>query len=192
MEGHPPAAVELVEQAKAMFEGLGNLRGVGDALWFLAIVARLTGDLARSRALAEEGIRLHRQIGDRFGGTVGLYSLARVALEQGDVDTAAASLLEALDNDELVGNRTGIGVILDNLAAKARLEGNHLRALRLAGASEAIKEVAGGQAPPALIDLPDPREAARPVLGEAAVNAAWEEGRAMTLEQALAYAREEA
>ena len=37
-----------------------------------------------------------------------------------------------------------MAIVLDNLAGKARLEGRHLRALRLAGASEAIKESAGG------------------------------------------------
>jgi non-specific serine/threonine protein kinase len=84
-----------------------------------------------------------------------------------------------------------MAIVLDNLAAKAGAEGHHLRALRLAGASSSIKEAAGGQAPPPLIDLSDPREAARETLGEEAVAAAWEEGRAMTIEQALAYAREE-
>jgi hypothetical protein len=83
-----------------------------------------------------------------------------------------------------------MGVILDNLAAKARIEGDHLRALRLGGASEAIKEAAGAQAPPQFLDLPDLREAARQELGDAAVAAAWKEGRAMTLDRALAYARE--
>jgi len=91
-----------------------------------------------------------------------------------------------------VGNRTGMAIVMDNLAAKAGAEGRHLRALRLGGASEAIKETAGGHAPPPLIDLPDPREAAQEVLGEDVVAAAWEEGRAMTIEQAVAYARQEA
>ena len=97
--------------------------------------------------------------------------------------------MEALTYDAAVGNRTGIGVILDNLAVEAGIEGDHLRALRLAGASEAIKEAAGAQAPPQFLDLPDPREEARGTLGDAAIAAAWNEGRAMTLEQAVAYAR---
>jgi hypothetical protein len=180
-----------VEDARARFDRLGIRRGVGDTLWFLAIVARLHGDLDRSRALSEEGLRIHGELGDRFGRTVGLYALARTALEQGDLETVRESLQEALTNDEMVGNRTGMGVIFDNLAARARLEGNHLRALRLGGASEAIKEAAGGQAPHPLIDLPDPRDAAGVVLGEAAVEAAWKEGRAMSLEQAISYVRQE-
>jgi predicted ATPase/class 3 adenylate cyclase len=192
MEGDLADAVQLVEQARLRFEELGIRRGVGDTLWFLAIVARLHGDLDGSRAISEEGLRIHAELGDRFGRTVGLYALARTALEQGDLETAQTSLQEALTNDEMVGNRTGMGVIFDNLAAKASHEGNHLRALRLGGASEAIKEAAGGQAPHPLIDLPDPRDAAGAVLGEAAVEAAWNEGGAMSLEQAIAYAREEA
>src|SRR5205823_11050188 len=139
------------------------------------------------RALAEKSLALHREAGDRFGVTDALFALGRVALAEADLHTAAVSFLEALDNDEEVGNRTGMGIVLDNLAAKASAEGDHLRALRLAGASEAMKDAAGGHAPPPLIDLPDPRVAARAELGDAAVVAAWEEGRAMPLERALAY-----
>jgi hypothetical protein len=53
-----------------------------------------------------------------------------------------------------------------------------------------IKEGVGGQAPPELITLSDPRERARPLLSEAEISAAWEEGRRMSLEAVLAYARE--
>jgi predicted ATPase/class 3 adenylate cyclase len=185
-----PGAVAMWEESLATFEELGSARGVADVLWVQGVTARLEGDLPRSRALAEKSLQLHRQAGDLFGVTDALRNLGRTALAQGDLDTAAASFLEALDNDEVVGNRTGMAIVLDNLAAKAGADGDHLRALRLAGASESIKEAAGGEAPPPLIDLPDPREAARAVLGEDAVAAAWEEGRAMTMEQALAYARE--
>ncbi|MGH2656534.1 MAG: AAA family ATPase [Actinomycetota bacterium] len=191
-EGDIPGAVVMIEEARAMFEELEMPRGVADSLWILGIGARLQGDLAGSRARAEESLRLHRRAGDLFGATDALHTLGRTAFAQGDLATAAASFLEALDNDEQVGNRTGMAIVIDNLAAKAGAEGRHLRALRLGGASEAIKEAAGGHAPPPFIDLPDPLEAAREVLGEAVVAAAWEEGRAMTLEQAVALAREQA
>jgi predicted ATPase/class 3 adenylate cyclase len=190
-EGDMATAVATIQKARALFEDLGIHRGVADSLWLLAIVARLEGDNRTARARAEESLRMHREIGDRFGMTDALHVLGRIALADGDLATAGTSFLEALANDEQVGNRTGMGIVLDNLAGKASAEGQHLRAVRLGGASEAIKEAAGGHAPPPLIDLPDPREAARDELGDAAVAAAWEEGRAMTLDQALAYAREE-
>jgi predicted ATPase/class 3 adenylate cyclase len=190
-EGDMGTAVVTLEQSRTMFEDLGVRRGVADCVWLLAIVARLEGDTASARALAEESLRMHREVGDRFGATDALHVLGRIALAQKDLDTAGASFLEALVNDEQVGNRTGMGIVLDNLAARASALGHHLRAVRLAGASEAIKEAAGGHAPPPFIDLPDPRQAAREVLGDAAVEAAWEEGQAMTLDQAVAYARQE-
>jgi predicted ATPase len=190
-EGDFAGAVTLWEESLAMFRELDFRRGVADCLWVLGIAARLDGDVPRSRALAEESLRLHREAGDRFGVSIALYALGRTALAQGDLSTAESSLLEALDIDEEVGSRTGMGVIMDNLAAQANVRGDHLRALRLGGASSSLKEAARGQAPPPLIDLPDPREAAREVLGEAVVAAAWEEGRAMTLEQAVALAREQ-
>jgi tetratricopeptide (TPR) repeat protein len=190
-EGDLDTAVLMFEKAQAMFEGLGNRRGVADVLWVLGIIARLRGNLPESRRLGERSLELHRETGDLFGVTDALHTVGRTALAQGDLATAASSFLEALGNDERVENRTGMAIVMDNLAAKASAEGQHLRALRLGGASEAIKEAAGGHAPPALIDLPDPRVAARAVLGDAAVDAAWEEGRAMTLDQAVAYAREE-
>jgi predicted ATPase/class 3 adenylate cyclase len=188
-EGDNPRAIALIREAHGMFEELGVPRGMADTTWLLAIVARLDGDTARARTLAEESLELHRAHGDRFGTTDALHVLGRIALAQGDLATARSVFLEALAYDEQVENRTGMGIVLDNLAAGESAEGRHLAAVRLAGASDAIKEAAGGHAPPPFIDLPDPRDSARVVLGEAAVDAAWEEGQAMTLEQALAYAR---
>jgi hypothetical protein len=184
-----PDALGMLEQARAMFDELGDRRGIADTVWFRAVGARLAGDLPRARALAAESLALHREMGDRFGMTDALFAVGRVAFDEGDLSTMAGSFFEALDNVERVGNRTGMGIVLDHLAAKSTVEGDHLRALRLAGASEAIKEAAGGHAPPPLIDLPDPRVAAREALGQGAIAAAWGEGSAMTLEQAVAYAR---
>ncbi|HKX25912.1 MAG TPA: AAA family ATPase, partial [Actinomycetota bacterium] len=188
-EGDNPRAIELIREAHGMFEELGVQRGVADTTWLLAIVARLDGDTTRARALAEESLEMHRAHGDRFGTTDALHVLGRIALAQGDLATGRSVFLEALAYDEQVENRTGMGIVLDNLAAVKSAESGHLAAVRLAGASEAIKEAAGGHAPPPFIDLPDPRDAAREALGDVAVDAAWEEGQAMTLEQALAYAR---
>jgi predicted ATPase/class 3 adenylate cyclase len=191
LEGDFPGMLALVHQSRSMFEELGNLRGVADCDWILGIAARLGGDLEQSRALGEQSLRVHREVGDRFGGTVALYALGRTAMEQGDLDVAEACFREALANDAEIGNRTGMCVILDNLADKARIDGDHVRALRLGGASEAMKEATGAQAPPQLLDLPDLREEARGTLSEEAIGAAWEEGRAMSIEQLVAYARQE-
>jgi hypothetical protein len=86
--------------------------------------------------------------------------------------------------------RTGLALSLDNLADLEISRGNLMRAMRLAGASEVMKEGVGGQAPPDLITFPDPRQRARPLMSEQEIETAWEEGRRMSVEQAITYARE--
>jgi hypothetical protein len=109
----------------------------------------------------------------------------------GDLDTARAHFLRALGMAERFGDRTGIALSLDNLAEIEISRGRPTRGMQLAGAAEAIKDEVGGQAPPELIDLPDPRKRASPVLSDEEIDAAWKEGRAMTLQEAIAFARED-
>ena len=53
----------------------------------------------------------------------------------------------------------------------------------------AVKRARRRRSWPDLITLPDPRERARPLLSEAKIEAARQEGRRMSLEQVIAYAR---
>jgi hypothetical protein len=98
--------------------------------------------------------------------------------------------VETFAIEKAFGERTGMGLSLDNLADLEISEGDAVRAMRLAGASEAIKEGVGGQAAPDLITLPDPKERARLIASEEQIRAAWAKGRAKDLEESIAYARE--
>ena len=191
MRGDVERAIELFRSSLATFQELGERRGTADALFGLAVMSRLQGDLATAASSAEQALVLHRDLGDMFGLTGELYVLGRVAAETGDLDTARRHYLETLDNMELIQERTGIALILDNLANLANLGGRPQDAMRLAGASESLKEFVGGEAPPELIHLPDPRALARALLSEDEIEVAHAEGRAMSLEEALAYARRE-
>ena len=174
-----------------MFDRLRDRRGVADCLWALSLLARLEGEIEMARSLSEEGLRLHRQLGDLFGTIDSLHVRARAAYEMGELDVARASAMESLEVLGSAGYRTGIAIALDNLAAQENERGRPVRAVRLGGASEALREDAGAQAPPEFIDLPDPREKARESLSPEQIAAAWEEGRAMNLDAVLRYAREE-
>ena len=67
------------------------------------------------------------------------------------------------------------------------------RALRLLGAEETLCETLGARPPVAIRDEYERTVAeGRAALGEAAFAAAWAEGRAMSLEQAVAYALSDA
>lgn len=182
---------ELFVQSRAMFDRLGNRRGVADSLWGLAMLARLEGDYVAARSQAEASVRLHRENGDALGLVDSLQELGRAAFELEDLEVARSSFLQTLEFLGPVGYRTAIAIALENLAAFENRRAEPERALRLAGASEALKESAGGQVPPEFVDLPDPREAAKATLSKERMASAWEEGRAMTLQEAVTYARSE-
>jgi predicted ATPase/class 3 adenylate cyclase len=189
MRGDVGRAIQLFRSSLATFQDVGNGGREGDALFGIAVMSRLLGDLDTAQASAERAVTLHRELGDIFGLTGDLYVLGRVAAETGDLDTARRHYLQTLDNMELIRERTGIALILDNLANLANLGGRPREAMRLAGASDSLKELVGGEAPPELIHLPDPRAQARQVLSEEEIEMAWAEGRAMRVEEAMAYAR---
>jgi predicted ATPase/class 3 adenylate cyclase len=183
------ATAEILGEALAMFEKGRNRRGVADSLFALSVMDRLAGGITSARTKAEEALRIHRELGDMFGITGSLFALGRVAAETGDLDTARSLFLESMDLSERMGDRTSIAIALDNLADQENKRGHYLKAIRVAGASAALKDAVGGEAPPAMLHLPDPREAASQHLTEHEIQEAWEEGRGMTLGQALAYAR---
>ena len=182
---------ELFVQSRAMFDRLGNRRGVADSLWGLAMLARLEGDYVAARSQAEASVRLHRENGDALGLVDSLQELGRAAFELEDLEVARSSFLQTLEFLGPVRYRTAIAIALENLAAFENRRAEPERALRLAGAAEALKESAGGQVPPEFVDLPDPREAAQATLSKERMASTWEEGRAMTLQEAVIYARSE-
>jgi hypothetical protein len=181
----------MFEQSRALFEELGDRRGVADTMFGLSIMSRLLGDVPRARDLADESLLIHRDLEDPFGIHGSLYVVGRAAAEMGELDTARAQFLQTLGIAEANGDRTGIALSLDNMADLEVSGGRPIRAMHLAGAAEAIKESVAGQAPPELVDLPDPRERVRELLSAKEIEAAWEAGRAMTVDQAMAYARAE-
>jgi predicted ATPase/class 3 adenylate cyclase len=181
----------MFARSQELFERAGIRRGIADTYWIMALLARIEEDLPTARALAERSLTMHRELEDAFGIVDALEVFGRAAFEMGELDLARSCVLETLDMVEPIVNMTGLAVALDNLAAHANAAGYPERAMRLAGASSAVKEAAGGAAPPQLLDLPDPSEVAGRSLGEEEIAALWEEGRGMSLQEALAYARED-
>jgi predicted ATPase/class 3 adenylate cyclase len=192
IEGRLEEAIQMLRSSRALFEKLGDRRSVADSLFGLGVMYWLRGDIEMARESGEEALAIHRELGDLFGIVGSLYVGGRAAALLGDLATARARYMETLAIDEAVGEWTGLALSLDALADLEISEGNPARAMRLAGASEAIKEGVGGEAPPDLITLPDPRQRVRPLMSEQEIETAWEEGRRMSVEQAIAYARESA
>ena len=188
LEGDRESARTMFRQSMEMFERLGDPRGEADSMWALSLIARLDGDLPRALSYAEGSVRRHRALGDGFGLVDSLHELGRAAYAMGDLETARASFLESLEILGPLGYRTAIAIVLDNLAAQALSQGRLVRALRLRGASEDLKESSGGRPPAEFVDLPDPRSSLHGAMSEQQIDEEWERGKAMTLGELLVYA----
>jgi hypothetical protein len=109
-------------------------------------------------------------------------------LLQSDVETARPSILESLEIGRVLADRRAAWS-LDVLAWLTALEGNHERALRLAGAGSAMHEASGNLPPAAWVASVTPEvERARTALGGEAARAAWDAGRTMAFDEALEFA----
>jgi len=186
--GDPAAARPLLEESAALFRA-GNMQRLAMPLNTLGRVALRQGDDTGARAYCEEALAVARATGDELFIAEALAELGTVALHVGDSGQATALYQQSLTLIWTRGYRECIAEDLAGLAATASLLGQPERAARLFGAVEALREVSGIRLSPLpRADYDRAVEGIRAHLDEATFAQAWEKGRAMPLEQAIAEA----
>lgn len=147
------------------------------------------GDPARAREYCEKGMAIFTELEYRVGIAESHMSLARVQAFQGDHAVARAHyeegwrLLEERDAKELRAT------CLEGLGIVVALQGAPVWAARLWGTAAAARAAIGAPMPPVYrVSYVQAVAAARSMIGEEAFAAAWAEGRAMPLAQALSAA----
>jgi predicted ATPase/class 3 adenylate cyclase len=151
-------------------------------------MAFMADDLPRARELLEEGLAVAQRIGDRMPLGIAHHTVGQVARVEGRFVDAAEHYREAVRIGHEMGDEAALTEPLQGLAAVAIATGDAERGVRLLGANDAIRERLGGGPPPEWLRLGDPLADARQALGEAAYASAWEEGRRLTLDDAVAMA----
>jgi predicted ATPase/class 3 adenylate cyclase len=190
--GDREAARTLREDALAEARRIGDHWILAQGLIAIAFATEADGDDARAWALYEEAMRLFpaaREGGAPLGVRLGL---ARLALRRGDEAHAAGLIRGCLAQ---AGAQGATAAALDAVEDAARLvlwRGDPLAAARLAGVAAAERERSGTLRPSVLRAGHDAVLAAmRDALGEEAFTAAWTEGRALSLDAAVALALEQ-
>lgn len=182
-------AERLLEESLALSRAAQDDQGVALALRRLGAVLFQKGEHARAKALLQESLELYRGLGAVPGLASVLNSLGMVALSEGDVRRAEALLCESLIKYRDVGDKWHIALCLDRLARVAAAQGDWRRAAQLLGAEEALRETIGAPLPPSEHDgREETLQRAHERLGEELFAAAWADGYAMKLDQAIALA----
>jgi predicted ATPase/class 3 adenylate cyclase/Tfp pilus assembly protein PilF len=191
-QGDYASARHYWEESLAIRREIGDRQGIATSLNNLGYMANIQGDYASVRGYLEESLAIRREIGDRKGIAASLNNLGLVAYHQGDYTSARGYLEESLTIKREIGDQRGIADSLEAFAGLAADQENPERAARLSGAAEALREEMGLPLAPNEKEEYD-RDVAqvRQGLGEVAFAAAWEEGRAMTMEHAVEYALRE-
>src|SRR5215217_2135352 len=190
-EDIPVAA--LLEEVLALKPRIKSRHTIANTLVFAALDALLLrGDWDETVALHEEALALFRELDDRWGMGYCLTNLGLIRAALRHHVQATRVLLELMYQSLALEEKFGSQYSFFGLACVADSEGHTARAARLWGVSEIIREAAGFRLPHAAVSVMkyERRLAnARASLGEAAFEAAWTEGKAMTIEQTVEYAR---
>jgi predicted ATPase/class 3 adenylate cyclase len=182
-------ATMRAEAGLAIFRDLEDEAGLAQALNILGELARAAGEYDRAQEFYEECMTVSRKSGEIIRQVMMQVNLAHVANHLGESDRARGLALEVIRQWVDIGRKQGVSDGLAILAGSLGKLGEPEKAARLLGASSAILTEMGIDYLPS-----DQNESAeylaevRALLDEAAFEAAWAEGQAMTLDEAVAYA----
>ena len=187
--GEVERGLAFCEDAVAIFQDLDDKSGTAWSLNVIGEMTRMEGDYDRASRAYEESAAVCRAMGDRRREAIALVNLGSVARHQGDFHKAEAVMLEGLAVLRDLDLRYHIAIVMGLLAGPVAAKGQWTQAAHLLGASEAIFEEMGiAHAPADQQDIEQCEAFLRQKLGDEAVNAAWDAGRKLTLQEATAYA----
>ena len=179
----------LYEESLAINRELGDKRGIANALISLGLVARDLGDYEGARGLYEESLAIFRELGNKRGIAYAFDNLGLVALEQHNTELARLHLEQSLRLREEIGYKIGIAYGLSSMAQVLHKEGRVVAAAQLQGACMALFEEMGAPMEPYEQQRFDKTSAIlKQTLGEDAYQRAFDAGKRLTLEEAIALA----
>ncbi|HSO52357.1 MAG TPA: hypothetical protein VL330_06340, partial [Actinomycetes bacterium] len=181
------SAAALLDESLALFRQVGDEPGAARVLVMQVVPDAMAGAWDRVVARIEEVAAIWRRMDDRLNLAFGLIWLAFASGRAGRRDDARATALEALELFREADNATGIALAFLDLAFLLTWEGRHTDAIRMAGAAERMRDLAGGGPTPGFGGMleGDPVAEAGAHLTEDAARRAWQEGLAMSVPEAV-------
>ncbi|MEZ4867854.1 MAG: tetratricopeptide repeat protein [Caldilineaceae bacterium] len=188
-QGYYTRATPCFEANLEYYQSLGDVGGIASSFNNLGLVALYSGDSAQAAASFAESLRLFHQIGETQAIADVISNLGNLALNQGDYRRATALHRESLALFQELDDKENISDCLKALALIIMSQGNLARAVRLFAAAVKVRDAIGMLMPPIdAVRYENSISATRAQLDEISFAAAWAEGQAMTLEQAVEHA----
>jgi non-specific serine/threonine protein kinase len=182
----PDRASACLKECLALSRQLGWRASTATNLSNLGVAARMRGDTARAIALQEESLALAAAEGFAYIHAATIISLADAVRDSGDFSRAEELYREGLRLGQEQHEQRNVAVALAGCAALAAARGQATRAARLCGAAIACLDRVGSSfTPGGRLSYEEAEAAARAQLGDVPFWAAWNEGRALTIEQAI-------
>jgi predicted ATPase/DNA-binding CsgD family transcriptional regulator len=178
-----------LEQVLHLSRELGNQQGIATSLNNMALGASARGDNKAAAAMLEQALEAARSHGNRFLLAVVLDSLARVRLRSGAFEAARMIYREAISISLEMADQLNIAVCLEGFALLALADGDPARMVTLAAAARGFRTYLENKATPDWTEeVTNGLETARAKLSPNAANAAWQQGAAMNIQEAVDYA----
>jgi tetratricopeptide (TPR) repeat protein len=184
-QGDYARAEQFLQQSLALYQDLDDAHGIALAYHDLGEAAHLQGDDARAAELYATSLARFQVLGAKVMIAWSLHNQGYLKQRAGEAAQAIAQFQESLQIFRDLGVRDGIAACLLGIAG---VTSDSVRATRLLGASEAVRESIGGVFVPLYVAAYDRTVSEIEAL---AFKPARAEGRAMPLEQAIAYGLED-
>ena len=178
------------DRSLTLYRRLGDRRGIAVAAGMLGHGAWHLREYRRARGLIEESIGTWRSLGDSLSVSWGLWDLGNIARDEGDLAAARDRYAEGIRGAVHSGDRQLLGALLEGVGSLAIRVGRPTEAARLMAAAECNRETHGITLPPSYVrDVYGPLLATlRAALPAGELAAAWEAGRSLPIDAAVAEA----
>jgi predicted ATPase/DNA-binding SARP family transcriptional activator len=188
-QGDLERAQTCYQECLHIFQELGYQSGIAISYSNLGACAVDLGDNEKAYSLHKESLTIRRKLGDKSGIAISLSDLGSIAYQQGDLNQASAHYAESLDLLREVGDKEHILDCLDGIARLASAREQYETAAKLWGSAEAFREEMNAPMSKSSLDAYTASvSAARGRTHPDTWSAAWEYGRRMNLEEAVAAA----
>ena len=190
-KGDYATARTLYQESLSIFRALGAQRAIAGLINHLGDVTVLEGDYDAARTQYDEALAIHRDLKNLAGIALSLKGLGDVALAQDAYGTARGLWAESLAIFQDLGDQREIASALEGFASLTAQEGAPERAAVLWGAAATFRVQIGSPLPPA--KEPHYKRAVTEVqraLDKERFLAVWNQGVALTTEQAITYTME--